>query len=1784
MTDETRAVVFVCGMHRSGTSALTRTLNLLGLGLPDDLIAPVPGNNDLGFWESRTVVATNDQMLEGLGSRWDDEQPLSSENLENAANRFEYETVAAHLLTQTLSHHPQVVIKDPRLSRLMPVWRQAAAKLDLSNLAVAAVRHPVEVAASLAERDGFSQEKSLRLWLTYYAELLKGSDLGTLTFVDFSHLLEDWKEALEPVLMSPHLSLEYEPYAENRVEEFLSPAGRHHVAGKIEEHAGALEDLAVAGYELLTGGATAGQVAQEWSELPVVADVEASYASEELSWNSSQLRQSFGSSRAYLSILREITEGRIAGLQAEHESEQKAQRALARGLSKEIEQSENERANLAKNLRAEVDQRGKLTLLLDAIRENKLQLERERVEASQKTAEIQEQLADAQRSLTTLKLERDTEIESRMRIAQNLSDERRQSLRLRQELGAVEQQRRSQKVALLGRLQEAVTAASKQQRLDRAIGQTLVESGYLRSQGSRDELTLGVKPASTTPRSVLDAAVSRDGTVSVISALLGPLYGLTAVISTWPWRIPSGLAGALRCASSPLFHSSYYRSLLPSLYSRAPDLILALHYCLKGYRKFLSPNALVSEETYWGTAGVGQVPAFLHYVQTGAANNVAPHPLLRPDRYIKAIPSADGQFLHHYTSSTAEASTLANPIFHEAWYLSTNPDVAASGDNPISHFDRWGWKEGRRPHPLFDPRYYLQQNPDVEKSGLNPLTHFCVHGAAEQRNPHPLFDIPYYRSQLEIADDVNPLTHYLETGWRSGLSPHPLFDSGWYLRQYPLVGAAQLNPLIHFLESDPALGIDPGPWFSTSWYRERHELDRDTNALLHYVTIGADTGLQPSEAFGADEGDAEPGAFEAFVISGKWEADPDREPPSAIWRPPVEDEAPRTDSPNRPGDTLKPAVDSGGTLRYPTRRVGDGRRFNSIAFNRDHFWYAGSAVQELLENSAQIQPLPPWVRRLLVVSFDYELFTGVTRSISHYLNALVNLGGCEITSVELAAGANLMTVAQEADAHDVIVVNSMAPLLRHEGARELIEHCGPGRVFLYLHETQWTFEKAREQDPGRFAEFIGLLPDINLLCVSQKQRDWLEHEYGAVRSQVVREVSPPASEDVAGGLAPPGGEGEIRIGMAGTIQPRKGVDLFSAVADLAKERGLPWRFWWAGPRVGAGPCYESENVQWLGRLDDAEMAAFLRHTDIFFLSSEDDPYPLCALEALYVQTQVVAYENTGTAEVLERPQGAVGQVFKTYEPEEALDALRRAAGGPPTAKAFEKVNQYHSLTNFVSRVNGAIGAMISEPETRRTAEDASKQVAVVLHLYYHELWDEIRSYLANLRHLQTSLFVTLATDKPEAELARMKERIIAFWPDATVLFVENRGLDAGAFVEVVNHIEQRSLSFDLVLKLHAKRSLAPSGETKGTEWRTESLAALAGNPTQVDRILSIFDDHPEVGMIGPHNMLMGESSNDQKAGRAINLGNMTRLAQRMDIDDVRQHFFRGTMFWSRASDMFDPILRARMTIEDFDADYAPDGTLAHAMERMFACMVRSAGHKLHRFDPDLPKSIELLKNRHEGKDIYVVAAGPSAELIPREFLADKIVIGVNRVFVRFPCTYTISKEYADATYEKELENSGAIPVTAKWDTGNIFQGKMRKNALIFRRPEYYFFDHQENLRETVDLSVIQQDSRKLVVSFSTITSAMHLAAHMGAASIHLIGHDCGLLNGKAVFDGYYRDMTVSPWESLDEYKAWLEKIESQTRVVRDRIRDVYGCTTFSVNPFVNFGLEGNSYTRNALPE
>src|SRR5512141_539121 len=149
-----RHLLVVLGMHRSGTSALTGALAKAGAVAGAHLMPPTSDNPE-GYWECAPVVRLNDELLQRVGARWDSVVALPADWTSLPAVES-LRSEAAAIVAAEFGDARFAVLKDPRLCRLLPFWRDVFAEAGFTLSAALMVRRPMEVAASLARRDQFA--------------------------------------------------------------------------------------------------------------------------------------------------------------------------------------------------------------------------------------------------------------------------------------------------------------------------------------------------------------------------------------------------------------------------------------------------------------------------------------------------------------------------------------------------------------------------------------------------------------------------------------------------------------------------------------------------------------------------------------------------------------------------------------------------------------------------------------------------------------------------------------------------------------------------------------------------------------------------------------------------------------------------------------------------------------------------------------------------------------------------------------------------------------------------------------------------------------------------------------------------------------------------------------------------------------------------------------------------------------------------------------------------------------------------------------------------------------------------------------------------------------------------------------------------------------------------------------------------------------------------------------------------------------------------------------------
>mgnify|MGYP001813802274 FL=1 len=185
--DRQSPVVAVLGMHRSGTSCLTGSLEEAGLHMGD--IHTWNPHNLKGNRENQQIVDINDQVLASVDAAWDS-PPIS----EIAWRQAEQD--AARDLFAGYADQSPFGFKDPRTLLTLPGWKQLFPQLRYIGI----FRHPLAVAQSLSNRSGMPIGQGLELWYEYNRRLLRQYREQAFPLLSFDEEQSVFQQKLQQVL------------------------------------------------------------------------------------------------------------------------------------------------------------------------------------------------------------------------------------------------------------------------------------------------------------------------------------------------------------------------------------------------------------------------------------------------------------------------------------------------------------------------------------------------------------------------------------------------------------------------------------------------------------------------------------------------------------------------------------------------------------------------------------------------------------------------------------------------------------------------------------------------------------------------------------------------------------------------------------------------------------------------------------------------------------------------------------------------------------------------------------------------------------------------------------------------------------------------------------------------------------------------------------------------------------------------------------------------------------------------------------------------------------------------------------------------------------------------------------------------------------------------------------------------------------------------------------------------------------------------------------------------
>lgn len=227
-------------------------------------------------------------------------------------------------------------------------------------------------------------------------------------------------------------------------------------------------------------------------------------------------------------------------------------------------------------------------------------------------------------------------------------------------------------------------------------------------------------------------------------------------------------------------------------------------------------------------------------------------------------------------------------------------------------------------------------------------------------------------------------------------------------------------------------------------------------------------------------------------------------------------------------------------------------------------------------------------------------------------------------------------------------------------------------------------------------------------------------------------------------------------------------------------------------------------------------------------------------------------------------------------------------------------------------------------------------IAVIAHVYYSELFDQMAAALENIPWTFDCYFTV--TNEDARDLVSARARQISRIGSLEVRIVPNRGRDiAPLLIEFSKVIRQ----YRYVLHIHTKKSLYSGRER--VEWRDYLIESLLGSERRIRHIFQQFVNNSNIGLIYPDTF---EGVPYWAHTWLRNRGIALTLADKLAIDVEHCNYVdapMGSMFWARAEALH-PLLDLNLDYADFPEEQGQtDGTLQHAIERLFVPVANAAG-------------------------------------------------------------------------------------------------------------------------------------------------------------------------------------------------------------------------------------------------
>lgn len=249
-------------------------------------------------------------------------------------------------------------------------------------------------------------------------------------------------------------------------------------------------------------------------------------------------------------------------------------------------------------------------------------------------------------------------------------------------------------------------------------------------------------------------------------------------------------------------------------------------------------------------------------------------------------------------------------------------------------------------------------------------------------------------------------------------------------------------------------------------------------------------------------------------------------------------------------------------------------------------------------------------------------------------------------------------------------------------------------------------------------------------------------------------------------------------------------------------------------------------------------------------------------------------------------------------------------------------------------------------------ETFDQSLAVVVHVFYTDIFNEILHHLSKAENCRMHLYVTGETNHME----KVEPSLLKNFTSVEFHPCPNHGRDILPFLKVLPKVFDDG--HEIVLKLHTKGS---NHLNRKVHWRNDLFSKLIG-VDKVTNLMKILDRNQQIGMIGPSENILPMKNYYGSNAKIVNeLSNDLGVRDELLTD---LNFVAGSMFYARKEALL-PLLKLNLSDENFEKEKGQtDGTMAHAVERLFTVGLIVAGLHLADTDYDEKNPILMVNKNH----------------------------------------------------------------------------------------------------------------------------------------------------------------------------------------------------------------------------